>query len=100
MVQPSSSLPADWSDRILCYYENSTNQVQLTRIINIPNWLYERTVFPGQRLLFEAMPDALLEVHACTVPTTLLQAIPCLKLQVKESSNSPIAHSVSIDLAE
>ncbi|MGA7932042.1 MAG: DUF1830 domain-containing protein, partial [Kovacikia sp.] len=50
MVQSLSSLPANWSNRILCYYENATNQVQLARIANIPNWLYERVVFPGQRL--------------------------------------------------
>ncbi len=85
MVQSFTSLPNDWSDRILCYYENATSQVQLARIANIPNWLYERVVFPGQRLLFEALPDALLEVHVCTPNMTLLECIPCPQLRVRET---------------
>jgi len=88
MVQTSTSLPADWSDRILCYYQNATNQIQLARIANMPNWLYERIVFPGQRLLFEAMPDALLEIHACTANLTLLEKIPCLRLRVREDDQA------------
>jgi hypothetical protein len=103
MVQSFSSLPANWSNRILCYYENATTQVQLARIANIPNWLYERVVFPGQRLLFEAIPDALLEVHVCTTSMALLEEIPCPRLRVKEITDFSaeiIVHNDSIDLAE
>jgi hypothetical protein len=84
MVQSLSSLSAKWSDRILCYYENVTEQIQLVRIANIPGWLFERVVFPHQRLLFEALPDALFEVHGCTPAMTVLDRIPCLRLRVKE----------------
>jgi len=83
MVQTSTSLPGDWSNRILCYYENATSHVQIARIANIPNWLFERVVFPRQRLLFEALPEALLEVRTST-STTLLDQIPCLHLQVRD----------------
>ncbi|PSB31310.1 DUF1830 domain-containing protein [Stenomitos frigidus] len=85
MVQTSTSLPGEWSNRILCYYENATSQVQIARIANIPNWLFERVVFPRQRLLFEALPDALLEVRTSTAASgSLLDQIPCLSLQVKD----------------
>jgi hypothetical protein len=103
MVQSFTSLPTDWSDRILCYYENATNQVQLARIANVPNWLYERMVFPGQRLLFEALPDAQLEVHVCTGNMTLLERIPCPRLRVREKAqNSSTAsnHNDLVDSAE
>ncbi len=89
MVQSFSSYPDNWSDRILCYYENVTNQIQLARIVNVPDWLYEKVVFPGQRLLFEALPDALLEVHICTPKLTLHDRIPCLRLQVREQVQRP-----------
>lgn len=83
MVQTSTSLPGEWSNRILCYYENATSQVQVARIANIPNWLFERVIFPRQRLLFEALPEALLEVRTST-STSLLDQIPCLRLQVRD----------------
>ncbi|MBW4472269.1 MAG: DUF1830 domain-containing protein [Stenomitos rutilans HA7619-LM2] len=97
MVQTSSTLPENLPDRILCYYENATNQVQIARIINIPNWLFERVVFPRQRLLFEALPDALLEVrtHSSTIP--LLDHIPCLRLQVREYTRPLLNLSDAID---
>ncbi|EKQ70216.1 protein of unknown function DUF1830 [Leptolyngbyaceae cyanobacterium JSC-12] len=96
MISTFSPLPSDLSDRILCYYINTTNQIQRARITNIPNWLFERIIFPKQRLLFEAIPDALLEIHACsTLGETLLNQIPCLRLRVNEISllKPPLAPS-------
>lgn len=84
MVQTSTSLPGDWSNRILCYYENATSQIQIARIANVPNWLFERVIFPHQRLLFEALPEALLEVCSSAGSPSLLDQIPCLSLQVRE----------------
>jgi hypothetical protein len=83
MAQTSTSPPEHGSNHILCYYENATSQVQIARIVNIPNWLFERVVFPRQRLLFEALPEALLEVRNST-STSLLDQIPCLRLQVRD----------------
>ena len=87
MISTFSPLPSDLSDRILCYYVNTTTQLQRARIANIPNWLFERVIFPKQRLFFEAIPDALLEIHTCsTLGETLLNQIPCFRLQVNELS--------------
>jgi hypothetical protein len=103
MVQGLTSLPVNWSNRILCYYENSTSQMQLARIANIPDWLFERVVFPGQRVLFEALPDSLLDIYVCTPNMTLLERIPCPRLLVKEiihQAAEMVVYTDSIDIAE
>lgn len=55
-------LPSEYNNRILCYYMNPSNQIQIARIVDIPNWFFERVVFPKQRLCFEAIPKAYLEI--------------------------------------
>ncbi len=91
MTSSFSQFPANLPDRILCYYINSTAQIQQARVANIPNWLFERVLFPGQRLLFDAIPDAMLEIHTCsTLGEILLQRIPCFRLQVHESMGIPL----------
>ena len=37
--------------------------MQIIRITNIPNWYFERVVFPGELLLFEAFLEAVLEIY-------------------------------------
>ncbi|NJP11009.1 MAG: DUF1830 domain-containing protein [Leptolyngbyaceae cyanobacterium RU_5_1] len=87
MTSTFNPFPSNLSDRILCYYVNSTTQIQKARISNIPNWLFERVIFPKQRLLFEAIPAALLEIHTCSaLGETLLDQIPCLRLRVNEKT--------------
>ncbi len=48
---------------ILCAYVNSSSKVQIIRVVDAPNAFLERTVFPGQRVLFETLPTAHLEIH-------------------------------------
>lgn len=63
---------------ILCSYINHTSRIQVARITNIPNWYFERVVFPGQRLVFEAFTDALLEIHTGMMASAILSdTIPC-----------------------
>ncbi|UIE37625.1 DUF1830 domain-containing protein [Leptodesmis sichuanensis] len=77
---PVAVVPAD---PILCCYVNKTDKLQVGRIVNIPNWHFERVVLPGQRLLFEAQVAGLLEVHVITdSSTSLLSTIPCPDLQI------------------
>lgn len=40
--------------RMLCYYVNTTSHVQFVQIHSMTNRGFERVVFPGQRLMFEA----------------------------------------------
>ncbi|MBE9162996.1 DUF1830 domain-containing protein [Tychonema sp. LEGE 06208] len=80
------------SDHILCYYPNTTNQIQVFRIGNIPNWYFERVVFPGERLMFKAAVEAVLEIHTCAVATAILSdKIPCYVLRFIEEVGSELA---------
>lgn len=56
-------LPKKQFQTILCFYVNSTHKIQIARISNPKNKYWERTVFPGERFLFEAIPEAELEIH-------------------------------------
>ncbi|MEG4208637.1 DUF1830 domain-containing protein [Microcoleus sp. S13_B4] len=75
--------------RILCWYLNNTNKVQIARITNIPNWYFERTVFPGERFLFEALPEAQLEVcRSAETGAIVCERILCDRLRVEELSTA------------
>mgnify|MGYP002787014255 FL=1 len=85
MAQILDPLPPNSSDRILCCYVNATSKVQVVRITNVPNWYFERVVFPGQRLIFETMSEALLEIHWGMMASAILSdKIPCDRLRVEE----------------
>ncbi|MBW4459168.1 MAG: DUF1830 domain-containing protein [Nodosilinea sp. WJT8-NPBG4] len=68
-------------DKILCHYVNQTFQFQVIRISNIPHWFFERTIIPGDFVLFEAFKEAQLEVHTSAMVNSILSdIIPCEKL--------------------
>jgi Domain of unknown function (DUF1830) len=76
-------LPQDNSDDICCCYVNSTSQIQIARITNVHNWYFERVVFPGQRLIFEAPSYGCLEIHTGMMASSILSdKIPCQQLVV------------------
>ncbi len=73
--------PTGQGDCILCAYMNATSQIQIARISNVPRWYFERVVFPGQRLLFETVPKAQLEIHTSVMISAILaDKIPCSRL--------------------
>ncbi|MGD1903334.1 MAG: DUF1830 domain-containing protein [Geitlerinemataceae cyanobacterium] len=83
MAQILDSLPKDSRSAVLCCYVNATNQIQVSRITNVPNWYFERVVFPGQRLMFEAPPGAQIEIHSGMMASAILSdTIPCDRLRV------------------
>ena len=45
-------------ERSLCLYSNKTDQIQVLQITNVKNFYFEGVVFPGDRLLFEAVAEA------------------------------------------
>ena len=83
MAQIIDPLPPNAQEAALCCYTNATSKIQIARITNIPNWYFERVVFPGQRLVFEAMPQALLEIHSGMMSAILADTIPCDRLYVE-----------------
>lgn len=71
----------DFPSYILCFYINITCQVQIIKITNIPNYYWERAIFPGQQLIFAAMTSALLEIHTSESVTPIpSDIIPCQDL--------------------
>ncbi|NJO42665.1 MAG: DUF1830 domain-containing protein [Cyanobacteria bacterium CRU_2_1] len=84
MSQIFDPLPCDAVNHILCCYVNATSKIQVARISNIPNWYFERVVFPGQRLVFEALPQAQLEIHSGMMASAILaDTIPCDRLRIE-----------------
>ncbi|MCU0548672.1 MAG: DUF1830 domain-containing protein [Leptolyngbya sp. Prado105] len=84
-----SSNPSSNSDPILCCYVNTSSQIQIARISNIPGWYFERVVFPGQRVLFETISEAQLEIYTGMISNAILSdTIPCPRLIIEEE-NSP-----------
>lgn len=85
MAQILDPIPNNENDSILCCYVNATSQIQVARITNIENWYFERVVFPGQRLMFETLPEALLEIHSGMMASAILSdTIPCKRLCISE----------------
>jgi Domain of unknown function (DUF1830) len=91
MAQILDPLPPNSIERVLCCYVNATSKVQIARITNIPNWYFERVVFPGQRLMFETTKEALLEIHTGMMASAILSdKIPCTRLRVQETPQVPV----------
>ena len=89
MAQILDPLPSDSSSHLVCCYVNATSKIQIGRIANVPNWYYERVVFPGQRLVFQAPPTSILEIHTGMMASAILSdKIPCDRLCVLEENNS------------
>ena len=51
---------------ILCYYINASSQLQQIRLQKNEHSALDRMVFPGEKLIFEALPEALLEIYTYT----------------------------------
>ena len=86
MAQILDPLPNDQEQTLLCCYVNATSQIQVARITNIPNWHFERVVFPGQRLVFETVSEAMLEIHTGMMASAILSdKIPCNRLRIDNS---------------
>ncbi|HEY9833598.1 MAG TPA: DUF1830 domain-containing protein [Stenomitos sp.] len=70
---------------ILCFYKNTTNKIQIAKISNFQNCHFEQVVFPAEKILFEAFPDAELEIYTGSmISAVLIEKIRCSRLQVNE----------------
>lgn len=78
--------PSERNLPIFCSYVNTTSLVQIIRIKDSPEFYLERVIFPGQRVMFEATAQAILEVHTSEIATAIIaDTIPCQKLQITGS---------------
>ncbi|TAE56252.1 MAG: DUF1830 domain-containing protein [Nostocales cyanobacterium] len=94
MAQILDSLPPEQSGKILCCYVNATSKIQVARITNIANWYFERVVFPGQRLVFEAPREGQMEIHTGMMASAILSdTISCDRLALSEPSSDEDDHN-------
>ena len=94
MTQIIDPIPLDSLDTVLCCYINNASKIQVVRITNIQNWYFERVVFPGQKLMFEASIKGQLEVHSGSMASSILEdTVPCSRL-VMESVDEDSAEAV------
>jgi Domain of unknown function (DUF1830) len=83
MSQIFDPLPPQQAERCLCCYVNATSQIQVVRVTDVPEWYFERVVFPGQHLIFEAFSQAHLEIHTGMMASSILSdTLPCRELKV------------------
>lgn len=82
----------NYPEKILCFYINATSRIQLIRMTNLTDVPWERVIFLGQRLLFEAVPSAQLEIHTDEIDIIL---IPCPQLRVNDKSTASKFPSLS-----
>lgn len=74
--------------KILCFYTNETRFIQIIRMGDMPEPSLERVVFPGQRLLFEALPEAFIEIYTANLTAKVItKKIHCAAIQVDEGLN-------------
>ena len=79
----SHSITPTTPELMLCCYVNATAHTEIARITNIPHWYFERVVFPGQRIIFEAPAMAKLEIHTgMAISSILTETINCKQLQL------------------
>lgn len=89
MPKSTNSLSFPCSNEILCYYLNSTSEIQVIKSECRENWDFERVVFPGQRLFFEALSTAQLEIYkAKNSGLELVARVKCDRLQVMQERRS------------
>lgn len=62
-------------NKILCFYTNPTSQFQIIRISNIPEHFFERTVIPGDYILFQTFIEAQIEVHTGMIVSAILSDV-------------------------
>ncbi len=81
-----TSLNSENYIQFLCFYINATDRLQKIRLTDISKAArFEKIVFPGQRILFEASLEFSLEVYTIAAGReVLLEILPCHALRVVE----------------
>lgn len=71
----------------MCCYHNQNAHIQIIRIKGTDGQCFERVVFPGQRLMFQANPDSTLDVISAQSASALVaDRIQCHRLCVSGDS--------------
>jgi hypothetical protein len=72
------------SQPVLCYYVNATKRIQVVRLSHLKEGEWEHILFPAQNFMFEAPPEAMLEVYKSPALSIVPpEYILCRTLQVQ-----------------
>ncbi len=75
--------PTVFSEPILCCYVNTTSRIQVARLSHLSEGDWEHIMFPGQHFMFEAPPEAILEIYKSpNLSVTVPEHTPCHRLRV------------------
>jgi hypothetical protein len=81
--------PTHFMTLLLCYYINASRSIQQIRYVSDES--LDRIVFPGEKIMFESLPESLLEIYTYTTTgLQLFQTIACSQLQVKARSRAEL----------
>jgi hypothetical protein len=74
----------DCSAPVLCCYVNASSRIQVARLSHLSEGDWEHILFPGQRFMFEAPPEAMLIIYkSAALSATSPEQIRCQTLQVQ-----------------
>jgi hypothetical protein len=79
--------PSEESSHSLCYYINDTSHVQVIRAMSGVTCHFERGVFSGEGVLFEAAPEFYLEIYSPLINGTRSSKIDCKALHVSKKTD-------------
>ena len=69
---------------VLCCYVNATKRIQVVRLSHLSEGDWEHILFPAQNFMFEAPPEAMLEIYKSpTLSVTPPEYVLCRTLQVR-----------------
>lgn len=86
ITQAFTHLSNGKSNSIRCHYVNNSSHIHVIKLMGVPNCYLERTVFPGQQLLFEAPLESYLEVFTGEIVQAIVKdRIPCRSLCIQQS---------------
>jgi Domain of unknown function (DUF1830) len=83
-LETADNPPEALSAPVLCCYINTTGRIQVARLSHLSEGEWEHILFPSQHFMFEAPPEAMLEIYKSpALSITPPEYIPCHSLQVQ-----------------
>jgi hypothetical protein len=81
---PNAPDAGHFSAPVLCCYINASSRIQVARLSHLSEGDWEHILFPGQRFMFDAPPEAMLKIYkSAALSATSPEHILCQTLQVQ-----------------
>lgn len=81
--QITKNITNELDGKTLCAYQNLSSSWQIIKITNLPNYYWEKSVLPGQKIIFITSIKAILKVFSTkNITAILIDNIPCHQLKI------------------